>query len=524
MIAFYCKTCNQRYKVPDEYGGKQARCKKCGAGLKVPEKEELSPGLIVGVQDHKATADSSEQQSGEYGDKNAARDNLRHEEEFAPEVREVLFEIEKQENVSRPWQKNIAILAISLFVFFKLGLLNSGAGYIIALVLVLAIHEGGHLAGMLLFGYRNTQMLFIPFLGAAVSGEGRNIASYKKAMVALLGPAPGLMLGAVLLFVGAAAENSMLIRLAFVFLLLNAFNLLPFFPLDGGRFLNEIIFSRNRVVEMCFRLLASLALLLLAWAMGWWVLGILGLLNLLTAHIPFKLAGISNDLKKSFSSCHRVPVENGADEKASEVSPGFYKEVIDKVHGSFSPRPKAKIAAAYAKEVLERLSNRPPRALPTVGLLGVYLFLFLVPVVAVVGTMMTQPSFVEAFGQTRITEYTDADGRPRKKEQVYLGADLLRETELSDDGKLYHGKTLSYGPGDVVLTEGQWVDGRLHGEYKHFREMGGLDRVTVYDMDDFVSRKVLEEGRWVEKQWEELPAGLRKRITEHKEGPPRGPK
>ncbi len=42
--------------------------------------------------------------------------------------------------------------------------------------------------------------------------------------------------------------------------LINGFNLLPVFPLDGGRLLNQILFSRNRYLEGVFQFLAAVAL------------------------------------------------------------------------------------------------------------------------------------------------------------------------------------------------------------------------------------------------------------------------
>src|SRR3970040_935088 len=37
MIAFSCRRCGTRFKVPDGLAGKKARCKKCGQNLQVPQ-------------------------------------------------------------------------------------------------------------------------------------------------------------------------------------------------------------------------------------------------------------------------------------------------------------------------------------------------------------------------------------------------------------------------------------------------------------------------------------------------------
>ena len=99
---------------------------------------------------------------------------------------EVFAEIERQRTHQKSWVTNIIILAFSLLIFFQLGLFSWGLEGLITLIGVLLIHELGHLFGMRLFGYKNVQMFFIPFFGAAVSGEKRDVAAYKEAIVSFL--------------------------------------------------------------------------------------------------------------------------------------------------------------------------------------------------------------------------------------------------------------------------------------------------------------------------------------------------
>ena len=150
---------------------------------------------------------------------------------------EILTEIDKQQTRQKSWVKNILILVISLYIFFQLGFFEGGLHSVVMLILVLLIHETGHLVGMRFFGYKNVQMFFIPFFGAAVSGESRNVATYKKAFISLLGPMPGIIIGCVLMFMYATTGRDGYLNSAGMFLFINCFNLLPFFPLDGGRFL-----------------------------------------------------------------------------------------------------------------------------------------------------------------------------------------------------------------------------------------------------------------------------------------------
>jgi Zn-dependent protease len=87
------------------------------------------------------------------------------------------------------------------------------------------------------------------------------VAAYKKALVALLGPVPGIFIGFLLGIVYAFSGIAIIQRMMIMFFVINIFNLLPFFPLDGGRFLHEALFSRNRYIELIFKILASLAMI-----------------------------------------------------------------------------------------------------------------------------------------------------------------------------------------------------------------------------------------------------------------------
>ena len=185
-----------------------------------------------------------------------------------PPYQEIITEIDKQQSQQNSWVKNIVILGISLAIFFQLGLFAWGFHGLVTLLTVLLIHEMWHLLGMRVFGYTNVQMFFIPFFSAAVSGESRNIATYKKAIISLLGPVPGIVIGCILMLMFAASGRQGYLNSAAMFLFINCFNLLPFYPLDGGRFLYLIIFSRNRYLELCFRVLAASALILVGY--GWY--------------------------------------------------------------------------------------------------------------------------------------------------------------------------------------------------------------------------------------------------------------
>lgn len=212
---------------------------------------------------------------------------------------EVLAEIEDQKNKKQSWVNNLLILAVSLIVFVNLGLIRYSVTDILILIVVLLIHETGHLLAMRLFGYQNVQMFFIPFFGAAVSGRSDNVAGYKKALVSLMGPVPGIFIGIGCLIANLFTVSETMFTVGMMFILINGFNLLPFFPLDGGRLVYEVLFCRNQYLELCFRVLAALALIGVGLLLGAWFLTIFGVFNLIGVHFPFKLSKIATRLKRS---------------------------------------------------------------------------------------------------------------------------------------------------------------------------------------------------------------------------------
>jgi Zn-dependent protease len=173
----------------------------------------------------------------------------------------------------KSWVQTLVLLAASLMVFGAMGLFTYGVTELMLLVGVLFFHETGHYLGMRLFNYRDVRMFFIPFFGAAVSGRSTSVAGYKEAIVILLGPVPGILLGAA---VGVAClfyDDELLRTTARMLLLINGFNLLPFMPLDGGRLLQLVLFSRQRHLEAIFRFATALLLMFCAWYLESWVLG-----------------------------------------------------------------------------------------------------------------------------------------------------------------------------------------------------------------------------------------------------------
>jgi len=166
------------------------------------------------------------------------------------------------------------VLVGSMALFLGAEIVSGGSwGWAVTLVGILFLHELGHFAGMRWFGYQDVQMFFIPFMGAAVSGQPRAVAAWKDGVVTLLGPLPGIMLGLVLAIVNIRLGRQWVYQLADLMIGLNALNLLPVMPLDGGRLLHRTLFSRHIALEIAAGVLSIMALFGLALLLksGWLV-------------------------------------------------------------------------------------------------------------------------------------------------------------------------------------------------------------------------------------------------------------
>ncbi|MHC4213969.1 MAG: hypothetical protein ACYSWP_11405 [Planctomycetota bacterium] len=449
----------------------------------------------------------------------------------------VLEEIRRQETAKKSWTSNLTMLVVSMVIFYSIGLFENGVTDVLIIILVILIHEAGHFVGMRLFGYKNIQMFFIPMFGAAISGRSKNVAAYKKALVALLGPVPGIFIGFLLGIVYALTEIAIVQRMMIMFFVINIFNLLPFFPLDGGRFLHETLFSRNRYIELIFKILASLAMIAIGLAFGGWFLAVFGLFSLVGAQYPFKVARIANELKAAsnrtevtdnmdiFSAAEAMNEDSGEDiePQPEEVPVEIAEKIINKIPQHLGNKLPLKTVATYTEQVWERMNIRPPRALATFGLVGIYLFCFIFAFVAVIAAAVVSYDEQDFVPVSKIVEYQKPDGQTGHKEEVYMFGQLYYETELTDDKSLYHGRSILYDEGGSIIEKGWWHEGRRDGLWESYDSKGETSYSACWDKGKFLYHKDRENGKWVEKTFEDLSEEQQEIIRSQIEDPPRGP-
>ena len=110
-----------------------------------------------------------------------------------------------------------------------------GWSFAVGFVVLLLLHELGHVFQLRREGIPASAPMFIPFLGAVVAAKSMGDDASAEARVGLAGPILGTLATLVPLGIWIATGNEFWQALAYVGFFINLFNLLPVLPLDGGR-------------------------------------------------------------------------------------------------------------------------------------------------------------------------------------------------------------------------------------------------------------------------------------------------
>src|SRR5438067_1527815 len=123
----------------------------------------------------------------------------------------------------------------SIFVSAAIYVWIGGWWFGIGLVVLLFVHEMGHVLEAKRQGLPVSAPFFIPFMGAAIMMKRMPRDAWHEALNGIAGPILGTIGAAACWAIGAYYDSRPLVALAFIGFLINLFNLIPFLPLDGGR-------------------------------------------------------------------------------------------------------------------------------------------------------------------------------------------------------------------------------------------------------------------------------------------------
>ncbi len=121
-----------------------------------------------------------------------------------------------------------ALLSVAAYTLW------GGPWFGVGLVLMIFVHEMGHVLEIRRQGMQATAPIFIPFLGAAIFQRSHAQSPMRQAQIGIAGPIAGT-LGATVAFVLYGSTHwTVLLMWAYFGFLINLFNLIPFGMLDGG--------------------------------------------------------------------------------------------------------------------------------------------------------------------------------------------------------------------------------------------------------------------------------------------------
>ena len=130
-----------------------------------------------------------------------------------------------------PILKTGGTMLISVWVYAQIW----GWWFAVGFVLLIFVHEMGHVVANVAYGLPASAPLFIPFLGAVINLRKNPPNAMVEAIVGIAGPIAGTI-GALACFAWYLTNGSQFaLELAAFGFWINLFNLLPVPPLDGGR-------------------------------------------------------------------------------------------------------------------------------------------------------------------------------------------------------------------------------------------------------------------------------------------------
>lgn len=279
---------------------------------------------------------------------------------------------EELEKLARPATnagQGLWLLGLSAALYVSVGVVRDQPWvFVLVLLAVLGLHELGHLAAMRAFGFRDLRMFFIPLFGAGAMGRKLDATGTQRAIVALAGPVPGIVLALALIFALRPIESEVLDLFLGLTLVLNFFNLVPLLPFDGGRLVHIVLFSRWPGGELMFRLIAAL---LLAWLAMWResvVIGMVAAFMALGAGWNAKVAQLGHRLRARVAA----PLPLSVLETPAAARTAAIEDTITTMGLSrYSPQ-LARNVAVFMTRGWERALDTPPGLVASAVLLTIH--------------------------------------------------------------------------------------------------------------------------------------------------------
>ncbi len=155
--------------------------------------------------------------------------------------------------------------------------------FAIMIMILLIVHESGHVWAMKRCGMKTKGIYFIPFMGAAAVADEEFKSCGDEVYIAIMGPIWGFALSIAVAAVYFITNNALFAAAAGWMAMVNLFNLLPINPLDGGRIMKSISLSIDSRLGFAFLIFGVIALIFITFYLKiflFFILLIIGTLEL----------------------------------------------------------------------------------------------------------------------------------------------------------------------------------------------------------------------------------------------------
>ncbi len=132
-------------------------------------------------------------------------------------------------------------ISLQIFLFIIIFILTHQIEIYVYLMLFAFIHELGHMFAGIILKLKPKALNIMPF-GVSISFEVygyKKLIEIKKLLIALAGPITNILISIIVLILNINFETKQIIIYSNI--LIAIFNLIPLYPLDGGRILKSLI-------------------------------------------------------------------------------------------------------------------------------------------------------------------------------------------------------------------------------------------------------------------------------------------
>jgi putative peptide zinc metalloprotease protein len=204
---------------------------------------------------------------------------------------------------------SLIVLVFKLFKVFKsVKLLLAGATlatysylftweFALAIMWAIGIHELGHVWAMRRTGMPTPGFYFVPLFGGAAIGE-RSRSEWQDVFITAMGPSWGLLSAVPPALLYLATGTPFWAAICGFIGLINLFNLLPIYPLDGGRLTNSLVVSAAPGAQLFYLIFAGGLVLALAAYMRVYFVGILFAIGLVEIYFERRRVSQGELLRK----------------------------------------------------------------------------------------------------------------------------------------------------------------------------------------------------------------------------------